>query len=108
MLDHFYSGMPEVFVKTVSDRVKIVASDEHQGYANACSHLGMPHKSVRQMQKEYVRGNVHTTNMDFFWSLLKRGFIGPFHQISREHLPLHLNEYVFRHTNRENPDSFER
>jgi hypothetical protein len=30
------------------------------------------------MQGEYVRGEVHTANLDSFWALLKRGVIGTY------------------------------
>ena len=55
---------------------------------------------------EYVRGVVHTQNLDSFWSLLKRGVVGTFHQVSKDYLPLYLAEFSFRHNHRENPDIF--
>jgi len=91
------------FVKeTVSDKVDLVATDEHQGYRG----IPRPHESVNHSGGEYVRGNVHTNNIDSFWSLLKRGIMGSFHQVSKAYLPLYLNEFAFRHNNRENPDMF--
>lgn len=66
----------------------------------------MRHETVNHYRGEYVRGNVHAVCIDNFWSLLKRGVIGTFHQVSREYLPLYLNEFAFRHNNRENPDMF--
>ena len=57
---------------------------------------------------EYVRGEVHTNNLESFWSLLKRGVIGTFHNVSKDYLPLYLNEFAFRHNERENPDIFEK
>ena len=41
---------------------------------------------------EYVRRQVHTNNIESFWSLLKRGIIGTFHQVRSEYPPLYLNE----------------
>jgi transposase-like protein len=84
--------------ETVSRRVDLVATDEHMGY-NAIDGE-MPHKSVCHSAHEYVRGDVHTANIDSFWSLLKRGVMGTFHQVSRDYLPLYLNEFSFRHNNR--------
>ena len=55
---------------------------------------------------EYVRGNVHTANLDSFWSLLKRGIVGTYHKVSRNHLPLYLNEFSWRHNHRNDDDSF--
>jgi transposase-like protein len=55
---------------------------------------------------EYVRGSVHTDNLDSFWSLLKRGIIGTYHKVSKDYLPLYLAEFSFRHNNRQNRDIF--
>jgi hypothetical protein len=32
--------------------------------------------------------------------------MGSFHHVSREYLPLYLNEFSFRHNNRKNADAF--
>jgi transposase-like protein len=89
--------------QAVSESVSLVATDEHTGY----KYMDRPHAAVNHRRGEYVRGNVHTANLDSFWSLLKRGIIGTFHKVSREHLPLYLNEFSFRHNNRRNPDVFD-
>jgi transposase-like protein len=77
-------------------------TDDNQGY----SHLGRPHVSVNHNAGEYVRGEVHTNNIESFWALLKRGVIGTYHNISKEYLPMYLAEFQFRHNNRNNPDIF--
>jgi hypothetical protein len=32
--------------------------------------------------------------------------MGSFHKVSKDYLPLYLNEFSFRHNNRHNPDMF--
>jgi transposase-like protein/predicted RNA-binding Zn-ribbon protein involved in translation (DUF1610 family) len=91
--------------KTVGDRVSLVATDENLGYVGL-NKLGYPHKTVTHSQGEYVRGEVHTQNLDSFWSLLKRGVMGTYHNVSAKYLPLYLNEFQFRHNNRKNADIF--
>lgn len=46
--------------------------------------------------KEYVRGIIHTNFAESFFSLLKRGILGTFHHVSREHLQRYLHEFSFR------------
>jgi transposase-like protein len=90
--------------ETVGDQVSLVATDEHSGYRRLGRSL--PHQSVNHTKKEYVRGNVHTNNLEAFWSLLKRGVIGTYHKVSKDYLPLYLAEFSFRHNNRKNPNIF--
>ena len=93
------------FVRTaVSEKVSLVATDENQAYDYV--RAGLPHEKVQHSAGEYVRGNVHTNNIESFWSLLKRGFVGTFHKVSKPYLPLCLAEFTFRHNNRGNPDMF--
>jgi transposase-like protein len=95
----------EEFVrKTVSDKVELIATDQWVGY----KHLNreFPHETVDHMQGEYVRGEVHTANLDSFWALSKRGIMGTYHHVSKKYLPLYLAEFQFRFNNRENPDIF--
>jgi transposase-like protein len=89
----------------VSDRVSLVATDEFGGY-NYLPALGYKHEAVKHSTNEYVRGHVHTNNIESFWSLFKRGVIGTYHNVSKKYLPLYLNEFQFRHNNRKNPDIF--
>jgi len=90
--------------ETVAHNVSLVATDEHSGYYRLAQDF--PHETVNHSKKEYVRGNVHTANLDSFWSLLKRGVMGTFHKVSKAYLPLYLAEFSYRHNNRENADIF--
>jgi transposase-like protein len=88
----------------VSEKVDLVATDESAGYHKL--YQAFPHKTVDHKAGEYVRGEVHTNNIENFWSLLKRGVIGTYHNVSAKYLPLYLNEFQFRHNNRKNADIF--
>jgi transposase-like protein len=90
--------------KTVGDKVDLVATDEHSGYRYL--KWAMPHGVVKHSRGEYVRGEIHTQNIESFWSLLKRGIIGTYHNVSKKYLPLYLNEFQFRFNNRKEKDIF--
>jgi hypothetical protein len=53
---------------------------------------------------EYVRGLVHTSDVEGYFMLLKRGVVGTLHHISEQHLPLYLAEFDHRHNCRHIPD----
>ncbi len=94
------------FVREVVDKdVSLLATDEHPAYGNLNQEYA--HEVIQHRDNVYVRGNVHTNGIESFWSLLKRGIIGQFHHVSKEYLPLYLNEFTFRFNNRGNPDIFD-
>jgi transposase-like protein len=91
--------------KAVSEKVDLVAADEHRGY-DYLGALGYKHEAVSHSAGEYVRGKVHTNHVESFWSLLKRGLMGSYHQVSKKYLPLYLAEFSFRHNHRKDEDMF--
>jgi transposase-like protein len=54
------------------------------------------HKVVKHSQKEYVRGDVHTNNIENFWGLLKRGHNSTYHYWSKKHLQRYVDEFQWR------------
>lgn len=58
------------------------------------------HESTEHAKGEYVRGDVHSNSAENFFSILKRGIIGVYHHVSKEHLPRYLAEFDFRYSNR--------
>jgi transposase-like protein len=99
-------GIADAFIKEViSEKVDLVATDESALYSGLAK-KGFKHASVKHMRGEYVRGNVHTQTIDGFWSLLKRGIMGTFHNVSKKYLPLYVAEFEFRYNNRSNMDIF--
>ena len=61
---------------------------------------------VNHSQNEWVRGEVHTNTIESFWSLIKRGVVGQYHNVSKKYLPFYLNEFSFRFNNRKNENMF--
>jgi transposase-like protein len=62
------------------------------------------HETVNHVE-EYVRGNVHTQDIENFWSLLKRGLNGTYVAIEPFHLDAYLDEQMFRFNNRGTKDN---
>ena len=47
--------------------------------------------------KEYVRGQAHTNRIESFWAMLKRGYHGTYHQMSKKLLNQYVTEFAGRH-----------
>ena len=92
--------------ETIANAVTLVATDDHDMYQGVQWGPLRTHQSVNHTKGEYVRGQVHTANLDAFWSLLKRGIVGTFHNVSRKYLPFYVNEFTFRHNHRNDADMF--
>jgi transposase-like protein len=60
------------------------------------------HETVNHSDEEWVRGDVHTNNVENVWSLLKRGVVGTYHKLSVKHLDAYLDELEHRFNNRHN------
>lgn len=52
-------------------------------------------------------GTIHTNTIESFWSLPKRGIVGSYHKVSKEHLPAYVAEFEFRFNNRNNTHLFQ-
>lgn len=79
-------------------------TDEHGAYKRYGA--GRLHKIVVHGKGEYVIGDVHTNGVEGFWSLLKRGIIRSFHQVSVKHLERYIAEFQFRFNRREDQEIF--
>jgi hypothetical protein len=53
---------------------------------------------------EFVRGQVHTNNIENFWSLLKRTLKGTYVSVDPAHLRRYLDEQAFWFNEREHND----
>ena len=58
------------------------------------------HNTVHHAIKEFVRGRVHTQGIENYWSLLKRGIVGIYHQVSPKHLHRYCDEFAYRYNSR--------
>lgn len=58
------------------------------------------HDRILHAANFYVKGDVHTNTIENFWSVLKRGLYGTYHQVSDKHLHRYLDEFSARFNTR--------
>jgi len=64
------------------------------------------HSVVNHGSGQYVQGEAHTNTLEGFWSLLKRGIIGQYHQVSNRYLDRYVAEFCYRYNHRDEGDLF--
>jgi transposase-like protein len=77
----------------------IVFTDDFVSY-DGLQNLGYTHRRIRHSERIYVSGDVHTNTIEGFWSTVKRGIGGVYHNVSAKYLQTYLNEYSFRYNRR--------
>lgn len=87
------------FVKTHVPQDSTIYSDEAAAYKQLKKTF--KHDNVKHSLNIYVEGQVHTNTIENFWSVLKRGLYGVYHQVSDKHISRYLDEYAARFNNRE-------
>lgn len=97
-LDRVTSANVQDHIRSLVSKDAHLMTDELNVY-HALS-MGYKHDMIRHMDRQYVKGNVHTNTVEGFFGLLKRGIIGSFHHVSRGHLARYINEFAFRYNNR--------
>ncbi len=98
----------EVAKQHISPDAQAIMTDENPGYNFRLTRLrNVRHSRIKHKDRVYVKGDVHTNTVESAFSLLKRGLIGSFHQVSIKHLQRYLNEFGYRFNRREDADIFE-
>lgn len=83
----------------------LVITDEFLSY-NKVANNGYKHERVKHAVKEYVRGKIHTNNIEGFWSQLKRSIDGTHHVVSPKYLQSYVDEFVYRYNHRKGEQIF--
>lgn len=78
-------------------------TDGHSAYRTI--EREMRKHDVINHEEAYVCGDIHTNNIEGYWSLLKRGIVGTFHHVSRHRLPMYLGEFEYRFNHRDQTDA---
>jgi transposase-like protein len=85
-------------------------TDEYPIYREVGRGFKGGHFRVRHNKGEFVRRTdcgiaAHTNSAESFFSLLKRGHYGVYHQMSKQHLPRYCDEFDFRWDHRKLTDA---
>lgn len=89
------------FIKDRTVPGAVVCTDEARGYM-PLAQMGYQHHTVNHSHGTYVAANGATTNsIESLWALLKRGYVGTYHHMSRKHLHRYLTEFTARHNQRD-------
>jgi transposase-like protein len=73
-----------------------IITDEWAGYQGVGKDFLNGHLTVNHGRGEYVRGDACTNTAESFFALLKRGVVGTFHSVSKQHLGRYADEFEFR------------
>ena len=87
--------------ETTDPKCEAIYTDEAQAYKGIAD-ADTRHETVKHLEEEWVRGDVHTNSVESVWSLLKRSVVGTYHRISIKHLDAYLDELEHRFNNRKN------
>jgi len=87
----------------VVDANATLVTDAHYAY-NELKH-DYKHVIINHADGEYARDGFHTNSIENFWSILKRGIYGIYHQVSVKHLHRYCNEFAGRFNSRDIADN---
>lgn len=81
----------------------IVVTDEWGAYNGLKKDF--QHEVVKHKEGNYVSNGLSTNGLEGFWSLLKRGIFGIYHQVSPKHLNKYCDEFTYHYNTRTITDS---
>lgn len=93
----------EIIHPIMQDHVKAgstVITDYYRAYIGIGEEYN--HVRVKPDPETYKTDReIHTNNIENFWSTFKRGYVGIYHYMSPKHLNRYTNEFGYRYNNRE-------
>lgn len=82
-----------------------IMTDELGSYRGIGAEFDGGHHVVTHSKGEYRRGEAGTNEVEAFFALLKRGIVGSFHHVSKQHLNRYCDEFSFRWNHRKISDA---
>jgi transposase-like protein len=81
-----------------------IMTDEWASYNGIGYDFSGGHSVVNHGRKEYVRGTSTTNTVESYFALMKRGVMGVYHSVSKQHLDRYCDEFSFRWNRRDITD----
>lgn len=81
-----------------------IITDESRLYTGIGKPFDGGHDTINHSAKQYAVGDITTNTIEGFFSILKRGVIGTFHSISKEHLHRYVGEFEYKYNTRKMND----
>lgn len=100
-------NLKRVIRENVSTEAAIMTDDYalYHGLRNEfASHDVIKHKFKQYARTTRDGRRVHVNGAEGYFALLKRGFVGTFHHVSKRHLQRYLDEFDFRYNARKIQD----
>ncbi len=88
----------------VSAHLRRMVHKDSRLVTDKAQHYALPpvasHESVDHSKFEWTRGDVHTNTLEGFFSVIKRGLVGVYQHVDKQHLDRYLAEFDFRQNTR--------
>ena len=78
----------------IDPRSRII-SDDYSAYSGTSARFYGGHQVVKHGSGEYVRGDVYTNTAESSFAIIKRGIVGIYHNVSKEHLDRYITQFDF-------------
>jgi transposase-like protein len=82
------------------DKSARLMTDEAAHYKTVGKTFAGGHETVVHSRYEFARGDATTNTVEGFFSLLKRGVFGVFHNVSEQHLHRYVSEFAYKYNTR--------
>jgi len=92
------------FIQKNVEKGSKLFTDQGAVYRSRFIKKNYDHQTVNHILDEYVRGEVHTSTIDNFWTLIKRSLHGTYINVEPFHLFRYVEEHVFRFNRRKDSD----
>lgn len=96
-------NLRKIVVQNVDPSSRVI-TDEYAAYQRLGKYFAGGHHTVTHSEREYVRGDIHSNTVEGFFSIVKRGLNGIYHNVSKQHLHRYMAEFEFRYNFRELED----